>query len=147
MERQVGSQRGDDAQTSGTEVRPGRDLAEPAVIDLGREAQTLRDEPQWTDGDRNARTVSTTERMRVTLTALRDGAELGGEGSDDTLAVQLLEGGATLEFAGRTLDLSAGRLATVPQPGPWRLRADGEALVLLTVALDGGASGQGPERR
>ena len=107
MERQVGTQAGDDAQTSGTQVRPPRDLAEPVVIDLGSEASTLFDEPQWAQGDRNSRTVSTTERMRVTLIALRSGAELG-----------------------------QGQLAVVAQPGGWRLTAAEDALLLLTVALD-----------
>ena len=140
MERQVGTQAGDDAQTSGTHVRPPRDLAEPVVIDLGSEAATLFDERQWSEGDRNSRTVSTTERMRVTLTALRSGAELGNEGTDDTLAVQVQRGRVSLDVAGRSTDLAEGQLAVVPQPGGWRLRATADTLLLLTVALDRGAS-------
>jgi len=140
LERQVGSQAGDDARTSGTELRPARDLAEPVVIDITSEAWTLFDEPQWNEGDRNSRTVSTTERMRVTLTALRDGSELGNRGTDDTLAVQTLRGSVALEVAGREIDLGQGQLAVVPQPGTWRLRAIGDCLLLLTVAIDAGAS-------
>jgi hypothetical protein len=135
VERQVGTEAGDDAVTSGTDTRPARDLAEPVVIDLGREAETLWNEPQWNEGDRNSRTVSTTERMRVTLTALRGGAELGNRGTDDSLTVQVLRGSVSLELAARGIDLGEGQLAAVPQPGPWRLRAAEDALLLLTVAL------------
>jgi hypothetical protein len=140
LERQVGTQARDDAITSGTQERPSRDLAEPVVIDLAAESGTLFDEPQWNERDRNSRTVSTTERMRVTLTALRGGAELGNEGTSDTLAVQVLRGRVALELAGRSLDLGTGQLATASQPGGWRLRANEDALLLLTVALDREAS-------
>jgi hypothetical protein len=140
VERQVGTQARDDAITSGTQERPSRDLAEPVVIDLAGEAGTLFDEPQWSDRDRNSRTVSTTERMRVTLTALRSGAELGNEGTDDTLAVQVLRGSVSLDLGGRELRLGTGQLATASQPGGWRLRADEDALLLLTVALDRGSA-------
>ncbi len=136
MERQVGTQAGDDALTSGTQVRPPRDLAEPVVIDLAGEAATLFDEPQWSQGDRNSRTVSTTERMRVTLTALRSGAELGNEGTDDTLAVQVQRGRVSLDVNGQSTELGQGQLAIVAQPGGWRLTAAEDALLLLTVALD-----------
>ena len=136
MERQVGTQAGDDAQTSGTQVRPPRDLAEPVVIDLGSEASTLFDEPQWAQGDRNSRTVSTTERMRVTLIALRSGAELGNEGTDDTLAVHVQRGRVSLDVNGQSTELGQGQLAIVAQPGGWRLTAAEDALLLLTVALD-----------
>jgi quercetin dioxygenase-like cupin family protein len=135
VERQIGTQAGDDAQTSGTEVRPARDLAEPVVIDLGDEAGTLFDEPQWNEGDRNSRTVQTTERMRITLTALRSGAELGNRGTDDTLTVQVLRGAVSLDVGGRGINLAEGQLATVPQPGAWQLRATADSLLLLTVAL------------
>ena len=140
MERQVGTQARDDAQTSGTQVRPPRDLAEPVVIDLAGEAGTLFDEPQWSQGDRNSRTVSTTERMRVTLTALRAGAELGNEGTDDTLAVQVQRGRVSLDVNGQSIDLGEGQLAIVAQPGVWRLRATDDALLLLTVAINRGPS-------
>jgi quercetin dioxygenase-like cupin family protein len=140
LERQVGTQAGDDALTTGSQVRPARDLAEPVVIDVAREAATLFDEPQWQERGRNSRTISTTERMRVTVIALRAGEDVGNEGTDDTLAVQLLRGRATLELAGRTVDLAEGQLATAAQPASWRLRADEDALLLLTVALDRGPS-------
>ena len=137
MERQVGTQARDDAQTSGTDVRPARDLAEPVVIDLSSESETLWTEPAWTDGDRNSRTVQTTERMRVTLTALRSGAELGNRGTDDTMTVQVLRGAVSLDLAGRPIELTQGQLATIPQPGGWSLRATDDSLLLLTVAVSG----------
>ena len=88
----------------------------PDVIDLMAEAQALFDEPFWTDRDRHSRTLVTTPRMRITLTALRPGAELGSEGNDDTLAVQVLRGTVRLEFDGKAAPLAAGQLATMAEP-------------------------------
>ena len=135
MNDQVGTEAGDDAMTSGSDSRPARDLRAPQVVDLKAEAEALFDEPEWADRDRNSRTVTTTERMRVTVTALRAGAELGDDGTDDTLAVQVLRGRARLELGEDSADLSQGQLATIAAPGRWRLRADEDALFLLTVAI------------
>jgi quercetin dioxygenase-like cupin family protein len=132
---QVGTEARDDAITSGSDSRPGRDLRAPQVVDLMAEAQALFDEPEWADRDRNSRTVTTSERMRVTITALRAGAELGDDETNDTLAVHALRGRARLELAGESADLAEGQLVTVAPPGPWRLRADEDSLFLLTVAL------------
>ena len=143
MQRQVGTEPRDDGLTSGSDSRPSRDLTEPLVLDVAAEAQTLFDEREWGERDRNSRTISSTPQMRVTLTALRGGAELGSEGSDDTLAVHVLRGSVELEFAGRTETLGEGQLATVPEPGRWRVRAAGDALLLLTVAQGRAAAGAG----
>ena len=141
MDRSVGTERRDDAMTSGSDSRSARDLADPLVLDIAAEAGTLFDEREWAERDRNSRTIATTERMRITVTALRSGAELGSEGTDDTLAVQVLRGAVGLEVDARSVDLRAGQLATVSNPGHWRLRATDDCLLLLTVALASGTSG------
>jgi quercetin dioxygenase-like cupin family protein len=122
-------------QATNADQASGVDQAAGQPIDLTAEASALFDEPEWADRDRNSRTIVTTPRMRITLTAMRAGAELGSEGNDDTLAVQVLRGSARLEVAGGSTTLTAGRLAAMAEPGPWRLRAAEDALLLLTVAL------------
>jgi quercetin dioxygenase-like cupin family protein len=121
--------------TSGSETRPPRPLRRPLVVDLAQEAASLFDEPEWQAGDRNSRTVATSDRLRITVTALRAGAELGSEESDDTLAVQVLRGRVELSVDGDNVELSEGRLAAIEEPRDWRLRAYDDALILLTVGL------------
>jgi hypothetical protein len=106
-----------------------------AIVDLGSEATDLFQEPVGGRRDRLSRTVVSSNRMRITLTSLEAGAELGSEGNDDTLAVQLLRGAARLEVAAGTDDLRAGQLAALADPGPWRLQATEDSLLLITVAL------------
>jgi quercetin dioxygenase-like cupin family protein len=121
--------------TSGSDTRPPRPLRRPVLVDVGAEASTLLDEPEWTTRDRNSRTLATTDRLRVVLTALRAGAQLSSEESNDTLAVQALRGELELRVDGMDLELRAGQLATVEQPREWRVRAATDALLLLTVGL------------
>jgi quercetin dioxygenase-like cupin family protein len=111
------------------------------LIDLGEEAASLLGEPQPESRDRNSRTVATTDRVRVTVTALEAGAELGSEESDDTLVVQALRGQLSLHVDGMDVDLRAGQLATVEEPAAWRIRAATDSVLLITVALGGRSSG------
>ena len=121
--------------TTGSDTRPPRPLRRPVIVDVGDEAVTLLEEPEWTSGDRNSRTLATSDRLRIVLTALRSGAELGNEESNDTLAVQTLRGRLHLTVDGMDLDLEPGQLATVEEPREWRVRATTDALLLLTVGL------------
>jgi quercetin dioxygenase-like cupin family protein len=106
-----------------------------AIIDLGAEASSLLDTPAAVDRDRTSRTVVSSDRLRITLTSLDAGAELGSEGNDDTLAVHVLRGSARLDVGGSASDLQPGQLATLADPGPWRLQASEDAVLLITVAL------------
>jgi quercetin dioxygenase-like cupin family protein len=121
--------------TTGTGTRPPRPLLRPVLVDLEREAATLYDEPEWVERDRNSRTVATTDRLRIVLTALRAGAELGSVETDDTLAIQALRGDLRLTVDGADVDLHPGQIATVEEPRDWTIRATSDALLLLTVAL------------
>lgn len=121
--------------TSGSDTRPPRALRRPVLIDVGDEASTLLEEPEWTSGDRNSRTLAMTERLRIVLTALRAGAELSSEESNDTLAVHALRGDLELRVDGLDLELQAGQLAAVEEPREWRVRAATDALLLLTVGI------------
>jgi quercetin dioxygenase-like cupin family protein len=123
--------------TTGSDTRPARPLLRPVLVDLEREAATLLAEPEWADRDRNSRTVATTDRMRIVLTALRAGAELGSSDTNDTLAIHALRGQILLRIDDADVELRAGRLATVEGPREWTVRATTDALVLLTVALSG----------
>jgi quercetin dioxygenase-like cupin family protein len=133
--------RTDDAITSGSGTRPSRTLRRPVLIDVAEEAATLLEEPQDPDRDRNSKTIATTDRMRITLTALRAGAEMGSEETNDTLAVQALAGELALSVDGMDLELRDGQLATVESPSPWTIRATTDAVILITVALGTRPSG------
>ncbi len=124
----------DAAVTTGSDTRPPRPLLRPVRVDLVEEGRSLRAEPEWQTGDRNARTVATTDRMRVVLICLRRGAEFGND-VDDTLAIQVLDGRVTAEVDDMTVDLDPGGLTTIEGPLSWRVRAEADSLILLTSAV------------
>jgi quercetin dioxygenase-like cupin family protein len=121
--------------TTGSATRPARPLR-PVLVDLEHEAHLLFDEPDWPDGTKNSRTVASSDRLRLTLTALRSGAELGEARTDDAITIQVLSGriGITLDDA--ELEIEVGQLATIDHPATWSARALADSVVLLTVAVD-----------
>jgi quercetin dioxygenase-like cupin family protein len=125
--------------TSGGAARPARTLRRPHIVNVADQASTLMSEPEWHTGDRNSITVATTDRMRITLTALHPGAAIGSDDVDDTLVVQILRGQIRLEVSGMDLALGPGQLTTVEDPGPWRISAQTESLLLLTAAHPDGS--------
>jgi len=128
--------------TSGSDTRPARTVARAlGVVDLEAEASTLLDEPEWTDGDRNTRTLLAADGMRIALMALRPGASIGDDATNDTLSVQVLRGRVRVEGEMEPRDVTAGELLALDRPQSWRLVADDASLLVLTTALGGRADG------
>lgn len=121
--------------TSGTDQRAGRPLMERLMVfDPSEEILVLRGEAQWSDGDRNSRTLAKEVDFRVVLSVLHDGAELDEQHGDARASLQLLEGGAKLTVGRDETHLDAGQLAVIDAGEAWTLRADGDCAVLLTLA-------------
>lgn len=127
-------------QTSGTSTRPPRTLVAPlTVIDPVAAGERLRREQDFVRGDRASVTLQHADAMRVVLTALREGASLGAERSDDWLALDVIEGSVRIERQGKRADLSAGMRAIVQPDSPWSLTAtDATALLLSTFTPERG---------
>ena len=121
-------------QTSGSPVREARPLMERLLVfDLDREIERLRQEPTFADDGRNSMTLAKETDLRVLLTVLRAGSalkELDGEGR---MSVQVLEGTVRLDVEGEPRQLGGRQLATVDADTRWRLSADADAVVLITM--------------
>ncbi len=126
--------------TTGSSTRPSRPLRRPMIVDIDRDAASLTDEPQWASGNRNSRTVAVTDRLRVTLTALKAGAELASADLRDTLVVHVLRGQVRLTADQMDVELWPGQLGTVEDPAAWSVHADSDALVLLTAGQPDGSA-------
>ena len=129
-------------QTSGSDSRGSRPTMERLMVfGLTEELQRLRDESQWTDGDRNSMTLAKEVDFRVLLSVLRDGATIDEQDGDARVSIQLIEGRARLRLgdasapaSGEEAELEAGDLGVVDAGHPWTLRAEGDCAVLLTLA-------------
>ena len=122
--------------TTGTDHagRPARSVRPSLeVLDVAAEGVGLLAEPQWSEGDRNAKTLLKTESLRLVLTALRAGASMENEDPDESIAVLGLPGTVDIELDGATVTAHEGELVCLAGGDPWRLTANSDCLFLLTV--------------
>lgn len=119
----------------GSDTRAARTMIEPLMLfSLELEADSLRLEPEYRDGDRNSRTLAKETDLRVMLTVLREGAALDEQDGDARTTVQVIDGTATLEINSAQAHLEPAEVAVVDRGQPWIIRADSDCALLLTIA-------------
>lgn len=119
----------------GSDTRGPRTMIEPLMrFSLESEADSLRLEPEYREGDRNSRTLAKETDLRVLLTVLREGAALDEQDGDARTTVQVIDGTATLEIDNAEAHLQPAEVAVVDQGQPWVIRADSDCALLLTIA-------------
>jgi len=109
----------------------GQDIV--ALLDLPRWAEHLRQSPTWRDGDRASSMLLRQPPVRVLLTALRSGADIGSDGAQETVLVLILSGAASVEWHGVTGSVGQGQVALVPAGGGWRIASEAPETVVLSV--------------
>ena len=122
--------------TRGTDeaARPPRSLRPPLeVLDIGAEGVGLLAEHQWTDGDRNSKTLLKTESLRIVLTALRAGGTLSNDDPDEAVALQGLQGEVSVAVEDEAVTLRTGQLVCLAGGDPWRVTATADSLFVLFV--------------
>ena len=124
-------------ETSGSSQRQARRVADSSLdFDLDRELTTLKEEPSWQRGDRNARTLVEEPAFRVTLTALKAGTRLREHRAAGWVSIQALRGHLRVHVSRREVDLPAGRVVVL-EPGVEHdvESLDAESAFLLTLAM------------
>jgi hypothetical protein len=132
--------------TGGSDTRAPRTLDAPLLaFDLASELEALRAEPEYREHGRTSTTLARSGPLRLVLTAVRAGTELGAERPDGPVAVEVLEGrvaadsGARSTGSGDASDgaeaetLSAGSVAWFRGDEAWHLRVDDDGALLLSV--------------
>jgi quercetin dioxygenase-like cupin family protein len=119
----------------GSDTRRPRTMIDSLMrFSLESEADSLRLEPEYRDGDRNSRTLAKETDLRVMLTVLREGAALDEQDGDARATVQVIDGTATLQIEDAEAHLEPAEIAVVDRGEPWVLRADSDCALLLTIA-------------
>ena len=104
-----------------------------ALLDIGAEGVALLTEAQWTDGDRNSRTLFKADTLRIVLTAMRAGAVMQNEDPDEAVTIQPIQGEIAVRVGAQELPARSGELVCVGHGQPWEVRASADSLFLLTV--------------
>jgi quercetin dioxygenase-like cupin family protein len=122
-------------ETSGSEQRPARSLAEPAMsFDIESELVTLKQESSWTRGDRNARTLVEQGGFRLVLTALKSGARLRPHQTPGWVSIHCTHGHLKVRAAERETSVPSGHVLVLARDEPHDVEALEESAFLLTVA-------------
>ena len=102
-------------------------------LDLVRELDGLKREPEWASGQ-NARTLVKHDTLRIVLTALKAGHRIPEHQTDGHISIQTLSGRIHVRAGGRTFDLPGGVLLALEQGVRHDVEATHDSAFLLTIA-------------
>jgi quercetin dioxygenase-like cupin family protein len=132
-------------ETTGTARRAARHMSGRGIVfDLAAELRSLRQDLEFTSGNRAAKTLAKTDGLRVTLVLLKRGAALNPEAVAGGATLQVLDGQIRVELQGEQLTVKRAGVIVLGDNLRERVTALEEAAFLVTVAWPAGA-GASPE--
>ena len=110
-------------------------LAAPYLeLDLERELEQFRAEPEWKSGQ-NARTLVKFDDFRIVLTALKPHEKIPEHQASGRVSIHTVRGQVTVHALGRTFELPVGKVLALDRGVRHDVEAgDQESAILLTVA-------------
>jgi quercetin dioxygenase-like cupin family protein len=106
-------------------------------IDLPMFMRQVKEESAWKDGKRNAITVFKTDKVRIVLIALREGAEMARHIADGIISVQVLDGKLQFNTDLQSVQLDNGQMLALHERIPHSVLALEETVFLLTLIPTG----------
>jgi quercetin dioxygenase-like cupin family protein len=102
-------------------------------VDLARELEELRREPEWKSGH-NAKTLVKSGTLRIVLTSLAAHARIPAHRTEGGISIHTVSGHIVVRAAGRTFDLQAGALLALDGGIQHEVEARGDSAFLLSIA-------------
>jgi len=117
-----------------------RSLAgEQLFFDLADQIADLRNDDAYTRSGRVGRTLVKSGPLRLTLTVMADGVDVGTHQAETPMTLHVLEGGLRYKVGDQEFALGQGELLFFG-PGHARdIKASGDTALLLTITGDDGA--------
>jgi quercetin dioxygenase-like cupin family protein len=128
----------DNKSNQATPQRPEGDRmlnASLVEMDLNKFIQQVKQEPSWSDSDRNSITIFKSDSMRIVLMGLHEKAELKTHTANGIISVQVLEGSISFVTEERSVTLQKGQMIALQQKIPHSVTALQESFFLLTLAM------------
>ena len=110
--------------------------AEQLIFGLDEQLAQLRADEAYERSGRTGRTLVKSGSLRLTLTVLADGVEVGTHQASSPMALQVLEGGLTYSVEGRPFSLEQGDLLYFGPGHAQDIRARGDTALLLTLTQE-----------
>lgn len=129
--------------THGSDQRPPRDLDVAFQgFDVGNLAAGLVAEPAFQTDGRNSVTVHDDGHVRVLVTVVAAGREIGAERSDGYVTLTLIQGAASLARGdGEPTRLRSGTTAILAPGASWALRAEDTSILVAYFWAAGDSDG------
>ncbi|HUE75734.1 MAG TPA: cupin domain-containing protein [Chloroflexota bacterium] len=125
-------------ETSGSPQRPPQRVSGPvSAFDLNEEITQLRNEDAWRQGNRNAKTLTKEQNLRVVLTVLRKDEQIKEHQTAGPVAIQAISGQIRLLLPDQTVDLPAGHLLVLGPGVAHDVEAVEDSAFLLTIGWAG----------
>jgi quercetin dioxygenase-like cupin family protein len=115
------------------EARPANE-ATPIVVELGEAIRTIDAAAGRSTAERTARSLFQSGDLGAVLTSLRPGAAVHNEQPDEAATIQGIRGRCLVSVDGQGAVLDEGTLVAIPRGMSWRLVAQSDAVVLLTIS-------------
>lgn len=113
-----------------------RPLDAPMVqMDLPALIDQIKNEAAWEKSDRNAITIFKSDKLRIVLVALKEGAEMKTHTAPGMISVQVLDGLIKFSIENEVAERSKGQMLALHTGIPHSVLATEESVFLLTLAL------------
>jgi hypothetical protein len=126
------TQRSPTTRTHGSDQRPPRDLHVAfRGFDIGDLAARLSAEPAFQTDGRNSETVHDDGRVRVLVSVVAAGREIGAERNDGYVTLSMVQGTGSLARGTEDVTrLSSGTTAILAPGAPWSLCAEDTSVLM-----------------
>lgn len=113
-----------------------RPLAGPMLsFELADQIAQLRADPSYTRTGRLGRTLAKSGRLRLVLTVLESGVEIGTHHADGPMTIQPLEGAISFQVEGKAHELRKGQVLYFGSGEAQQIRATERTALLLTLSV------------
>lgn len=107
-------------------------------FDLPSLIATMKQSFTWANGELNALILLKSPEKRIILTAMPEGTEVESYQSNDSVTFQVIEGRLKFHVRKDTITLHKGQVMTLDDKIKYRLEAEEETVVLLTISDSSG---------
>ena len=108
------------------------------TFELGDQIAELRQDPSYARSGRVGRTLVKSGPLRLTLTVLAGGIDVGTHHADTPMTLHVLEGGLRYRVGGQEFELGRGELLFFGPGHAQDIRALGDTALLLTITGEPG---------
>jgi quercetin dioxygenase-like cupin family protein len=109
------------------------------TFELGDQIAELRQDPSYARSGRVGRTLVKSGPLRLTLTVLAGGIDVGTHHADTPMTLHVLEGGLRYRVGGQEFELGRGELLFFGPGHAQDICALGDTALLLTITGEPGA--------